>query len=203
MTEAKLDKTRWAEAAVTTNYQTRRVPQRRKAKTPDEALHGRKPDVSHVAVLCCKELSSIQKNVRNNMEPRARKGVFLEYRRAIMGYGVPFGKEVMKRRDVRFDESLVSSTATDAGNANAHPWFNAAGNNSDDQFNLHLARGSPSKRHQHPCVRPRARKSTSRTRWKRRSASSAESSRKCSRRTSRRQSSKLESTRKRATTQGK
>eukprot|EP00170_Pyropia_yezoensis_P004654 contig_18961_g4667 len=127
LAEARLDKTWWAEAAVTANYLTNRVPQRGMATTPYEAFYGKRPNVEHLRVFGCKSWAYNPKDVRNKMEPRAKVGVFVGYGRDKMGYRVRVGNEVVTSRDVFFDESLTPSTkALPTGRTNDSPAHSTA-----------------------------------------------------------------------------
>lgn len=112
LADAKLNDTWWAEAAVTANYVTNRVPQRGKETTPYEAFHGKRPDVGHLRVFGCRAWAYNPAEVRRKMQPRAKQGVFMGYGRNKMGYRARVEGKVITSRDVHFDKSPTPTTTT-------------------------------------------------------------------------------------------
>lgn len=79
LADGKLAKKWWAEAALTANYLSNRVPQRGHDVTPYEAFYGKRPDVSHLRTFGCEAWAYTPGDVRRKMQPRACKGTFLGY----------------------------------------------------------------------------------------------------------------------------
>lgn len=105
MDDSGLDQQWWAEAALTANYLSNRVPQRGQATTPFEAFYGKQPNVAHLRVFGCTAWAYTPKQIRRKMQPRAKRGIFLGYGINQSGYRVLIDGRVSTYRDVRFDES--------------------------------------------------------------------------------------------------
>lgn len=111
MDDSGLEKQWWAEAALTANYLSNRVPQRGQATTPFEAFYGKQPNVSHLRVFGCPAWAYTPKKIRGKMQPRAKRGIFLGYGINQSGYRVLIDGRVGTYRDVRFDETHRAEAA--------------------------------------------------------------------------------------------
>ncbi|POM61253.1 hypothetical protein PHPALM_29758, partial [Phytophthora palmivora] len=105
---ARLDKTFWAEAAMTAIYIKNRLPSPKvPGKTPFEIVYKRKPNVKHMRVFGCKAYVLTPKEKRLKWDPKAREGIFMGYEersKAYRVYDIEAGQVVISR-DVTFDES--------------------------------------------------------------------------------------------------
>lgn len=95
-----------AEAALTANYLSDRVPQRGQATTPFQAFHCKQPSVTHLRVFGCPASAYTPKQIRRKVQPRAKRGIFLGYGIKQTGYRVLSDGRVGTHRDVRCDESV-------------------------------------------------------------------------------------------------
>lgn len=105
MADSGLDQQWWAEAALTANYLSNRVPLRGESMTPFEAFYGLQPNVSHLRVFGCPAWDYTPKQIRRKMQPRAKQGIFLGYGINQSGYRVSIDGKVGSYRDVTFDET--------------------------------------------------------------------------------------------------
>jgi hypothetical protein len=100
----------WPEIVKTAGYLINRTPMKRLGwKTPFEALHGRKPSLSHLHIIGCKAFV-LNYSVPNRMklEPRALVGYLVGYDSTnIWRIWHPTGKTIIRSRDVTFDEGQI------------------------------------------------------------------------------------------------
>jgi hypothetical protein len=104
---AGLPKSYWAEAATVAVYLKNRLIHRILGKTPYEALHGSKPDVSHLRTFGC--LAYAHNPIRQKLDDRARRCIFLGYTETTSIWRL-FDldtKKVLRSRDVKFDENTL------------------------------------------------------------------------------------------------
>ncbi|KAG6590579.1 Copia protein [Phytophthora cinnamomi] len=77
---AGLDKTFWAEAAMTAIYIKNRLPSPKSPdKTPFEIVYKSKPNVKHMRIFGCKAYVLTPKEKRLKWDPKAREGIFMGY----------------------------------------------------------------------------------------------------------------------------
>ncbi|KAG6590542.1 Integrase catalytic core protein [Phytophthora cinnamomi] len=119
---AGLDKTFWAEAAMTAIYIKNRLPSPKSPdKTPFEIVYKSKPNVKHMRIFGCKAYVLTPKEKRLKWDPKAREGIFMGYEersKAYRVYDIEAGQVVISR-DVTFDESSFDdSTAADGEEVN-------------------------------------------------------------------------------------
>ncbi|KAG6578280.1 Copia protein [Phytophthora cinnamomi] len=119
---AGLDKTFWAEAAMTAIYIKNRLPSPKSPdKTPFEIVYKSKPNVKHMRIFGCKAYVLTPKEKRLKWDPKAREGIFMGYEersKAYRVYDIEAGQVVISR-DVTFDESRFDdSTAADGEEVN-------------------------------------------------------------------------------------
>ncbi|CAH0486490.1 unnamed protein product [Peronospora farinosa] len=104
---AKLEKCFWAEAAMTAIYIKNRLPSPKcQDQTPFEIINGHQPSVKNMRVFGCRAYVLTPKEKRFKWDPKARKGLFMEYEevsKAYRIYDIEAGKVVVSR-DVTFDE---------------------------------------------------------------------------------------------------
>src|SRR4051794_35747490 len=97
----------WPETAKTAGYLLNRAPTRQLGwKTPFEALHGRKPDLSHLHIYGCKSFYLLHKIPRKDkLLPRAHIGYLVGYDSTnIFRIWRPDKSRVIRVRDVKFDD---------------------------------------------------------------------------------------------------
>ncbi|KAG6608742.1 Integrase catalytic core protein [Phytophthora cinnamomi] len=119
---AGLDKTFWAEAAITAIYIKNRLPSPKSPdKTPFEIVYKSKPNVKHMRIFGCKAYVLTPKEKRLKWDPKAREGIFMGYEersKAYRVYDIEAGQVVISR-DVTFDESSFDdSKAADGEEVN-------------------------------------------------------------------------------------
>ncbi|KAG6590623.1 Integrase catalytic core protein [Phytophthora cinnamomi] len=119
---AGLDKTFWAEAAMTAIYIKNRLPSPKSPdKTPFEIVYKSKPNVKHMRIFGCKAYVLTPKEKRLKWDPKAREGIFMGYEersKAYRVYDIEAGQVVISR-DVTFDESSFDdSKAADGEEVN-------------------------------------------------------------------------------------
>ncbi|KAG6623218.1 Copia protein [Phytophthora cinnamomi] len=119
---AGLDKTFWAEAAMTAIYIKNRLPSPKSPdKTPFETVYKSKPNVKHMRIFGCKAYVLTPKEKRLKWDPKAREGIFMGYEersKAYRVYDIEAGQVVISR-DVTFDESSFDdSKAADGEEVN-------------------------------------------------------------------------------------
>lgn len=106
---ARLDKSFWAEAAMTAIYIKNRLPSpKSETKTPYEIIHGSKPSVKHMRVFGCLAFVLTPKEKRLKWDAKARPGLFMGYQELSKAYrifDIEAGQVVISR-DVNFDESI-------------------------------------------------------------------------------------------------
>ena len=110
---ARLDKSFWAEAAMTAIYIKNRLPSPKSdTKTPFEMVHKSKPNVKHMHVFDCLAYVLTPKEKRLKWDPKPRPGLFVGYEEASKAYRVYDieGKRIVVSRDVYFDESVVAGS---------------------------------------------------------------------------------------------
>ncbi|KAG6590540.1 Copia protein [Phytophthora cinnamomi] len=104
---AGLDKTFWAEAAMTAIYIKNRLPSPKSPdKTPFEIVYKSKPNVKHMRIFGCKAYVLTPKEKRLKWDPKAREGIFMGYEersKAYRVYDIEAGQVVISR-DVTFDD---------------------------------------------------------------------------------------------------
>ena len=109
MNEKGLPLTFWAEATYTAIYLLNRCPKKAvEKKTPFEAWSGgRKPSVNHLKVFGSMCYAHVPKEMRNKLEPKGEKCVFVRYSTKSKGYRLFSLKrnKVIKSRDVIFAEN--------------------------------------------------------------------------------------------------
>ncbi|KAG6590544.1 putative integrase [Phytophthora cinnamomi] len=110
---AGLDKTFWAEAAMTAIYIKNRLPSPKSPdKTPFEIVYKSKPNVKHMRIFGCKAYDLTPKEKRLKWDPKAREGIFMGYEersKAYQVYDIEAGQVVISR-DVTFDESSFNAS---------------------------------------------------------------------------------------------
>jgi hypothetical protein len=95
----------WGEVVSTAVYLLNRAPTRAvDGRTPYEAWHGKKPEVSHLRVFGCVKPT---KSHAGKLENRSTAMVFLGYEQGMKGYRVydPVANRLQISRDVVFDEN--------------------------------------------------------------------------------------------------
>jgi hypothetical protein len=76
LVESETPNDMWAEAVVTANYTRNRTSVSAHGKTPWEAFHGKKPNVSHLRVFGAPVYMHVPKELRDKLEPVSEKGRF-------------------------------------------------------------------------------------------------------------------------------
>jgi len=97
----------WGEAMNTTVYIKNPCPTKAlNSKTPQEAWSGRKPDVSHLRIFCCKAFAHVPDEKRTKLESKSMPCVFLGYYEGTKAYRLVCleTKRIIKSRDVMFIE---------------------------------------------------------------------------------------------------
>lgn len=107
LSNAKLPKTFWGEAAATACYLINRCPSTAIGlKTPQELWTGKPPDLSNLKVFGCTAFAHVKEG---KLDPRAKKCIFLGYPHGVKGYKLWSHEEGKGRclvsRDVVFNES--------------------------------------------------------------------------------------------------
>ncbi|BBH04991.1 transposable element gene [Prunus dulcis] len=100
----------WAEAVHTAVYLINRCPTRALGdKTPFEAYSGRKPGLAHLKIFGCVCYVHISTKVRQKLDAKSTKGIFVGYAICEKGYRVydPATKKILLSRDVVFDENAT------------------------------------------------------------------------------------------------
>ncbi|KAI5348811.1 hypothetical protein L3X38_001698 [Prunus dulcis] len=100
----------WAEAVHTAVYLLNRCPTRALGdKTPFEAYSGRKPGLAHLKIFGCACYVHIPSEVRQKLDAKSTKGIFVGYAICEKGYRVydPATKKILLSRDVVFDENAA------------------------------------------------------------------------------------------------
>jgi hypothetical protein len=94
---------------VTANYTRNRTPATAHGKTPWEAFHGKKPNVSHLRVFGPPVYMHVPKELRDKLEPVSEKGRFLRYEPDAKAYRILRERDsrVIVSRDVIVDERLA------------------------------------------------------------------------------------------------
>jgi hypothetical protein len=98
----------WGEAVSTAVYLLNRAPTRAvDGRTPYEAWHGKKPEVSHLRVFGCIAHVKPTKPHSGKLEDRSTTMVFLGYEQGTKGYRVydPVANRLQISRDVVFNEN--------------------------------------------------------------------------------------------------
>ncbi|KAF1322207.1 Integrase catalytic core protein, partial [Globisporangium splendens] len=110
---ARLDKSFWAEAAMTAIYIKNRLPSPKSdTKTPFEMVNKSKPSVKHMRVFGCLAYVLTPKEKRLKWDPKSRPGLFMGYEESSKAYRVYDieGDKVMISRDVNFDEAIIGGS---------------------------------------------------------------------------------------------
>ena len=114
-----LGKEFWAEAVATSVYVTNMSPHASvDSKTPHEAWHNTKPDISHLRPFGCLAYCHIPDQRRSKLDAKAIKCIFLGYTQGAKGYRFwnPATRKVVVSRDVVFVESeTYAQIQTDSG----------------------------------------------------------------------------------------
>ncbi|CAL8174177.1 unnamed protein product [Prunus armeniaca] len=100
----------WAEAVHTAIYLLNRCPTRALGdKTPFEAYSGRKPGLAHLKIFGCLCYVHIPSEVRQKLDAKSTKGIFVGYAICEKGYRVYdlATKKIILSRDVVFDENAA------------------------------------------------------------------------------------------------
>ena len=99
----------WAEAINCANYIVNRTPTKALNDiTPEEAWSKIKPDVSHFRVFGSEAWAHIPDEKRKALQPKSEQCIFVGYSEEVKGYRLlqPHSKNIIIRRDVKFDEGL-------------------------------------------------------------------------------------------------
>ena len=108
LVDTKLPHRFWAEALSTAAYLVNRSPTKAVGdKTPFEAWYGKKPSVEHLKVFGCAAYSNVAKDERKELDPKAKKCIFLGYAAQRKGYRLYDSEKssVIFSHDVVFNES--------------------------------------------------------------------------------------------------
>lgn len=110
---AQLDKSFWAEAAMTAIYIKNRLPSPKSdTKTPYQIVYDILPSVKHMRVFGCLAYVLTPREIRSKWDPKSRPGLFMGYQessKAYRVYDIEAGTVVISR-DVTFDESVPGGT---------------------------------------------------------------------------------------------
>jgi hypothetical protein len=101
----------WEEAINYANYIVNFTPTNvLKNITPEEYWTKIKPDVSHFHVFGSIAWAHILDAKRKSLQPKSEKCIFVVYFEDVKGYRIfqPHCKEIIIRRDVKFDENLLA-----------------------------------------------------------------------------------------------
>ena len=99
---SNLSQNLWAEALSTAVYIRNHSPTKAvEDKTPYEAIHGNKPDVSHLRVFGCSSYAHITKDERKKLDMTAKRCVLVGYGTEVKGYRLyePVQDKVLYCRD--------------------------------------------------------------------------------------------------------
>ena len=108
----------WVEAINCENYIVNRTPTKvLKNITPEEAWSSIKPDVSHFHVFGSDAWAHIPDVKHKALEPKSEKCIFVGYSEYVKGYRLlqPKSKNIIIRRDVKFDENISTCEPSSAG----------------------------------------------------------------------------------------
>ncbi|KAM1793542.1 hypothetical protein ACFX11_034116 [Malus domestica] len=100
----------WAESVHTAVYIMNRYPIRTLGDiTPFEAFNGRKPGIAHLKIFGCLCYVHISSELRQKLDAKSVKGIFVGYATCEKGYRVydPLTKKLILSRDVVFDENAA------------------------------------------------------------------------------------------------
>ena len=100
----------WAEASSVAVYIKNRVLHSALGMSPYEALHGKKPDISHLRVFGCAAYAHVPiEKGRQKLDDRAKRCIFIGYTESTSIWKLydPATKRGLTSRDVKFDESIV------------------------------------------------------------------------------------------------
>ncbi|CAL8082731.1 unnamed protein product [Prunus armeniaca] len=77
--------------------------------TSFKAYSGRKPGISHLKIFGCLSYMHIPREVRQKLDAKSTKGIFVGYATCEKGYRVydPITKKLLLSRDVVFDENIA------------------------------------------------------------------------------------------------
>ncbi|KAD6119425.1 hypothetical protein E3N88_10696 [Mikania micrantha] len=104
----KVPQNMWGEAVRHSTYVLNRVPTLSlKDQTPYEAIHGRKPVLSHLRVFGCLAFAKIPQVNLKKLDDRSKALVYLGTEPGTKGYRLfdPENKRLVVSRDVKFDET--------------------------------------------------------------------------------------------------
>ena len=107
MFQANVPKRFWSDAVATACYLINRTPTKVLGDhAPFEVLNKHKPSVGHLSVFGCLCYVLIPGQIRNKLEARSTKAVFIGYSTTQKGYKCydPEGRRVLVSRDVKFVE---------------------------------------------------------------------------------------------------
>ena len=98
LADAKLPQRFWAEALSTAVFLHNWSPMKVvKGTTPFEAWTAQKPKVSHLRAFRCAAYAHIPKDERQNLDPKARKCIFLGYGSETKGYRIQRERVIFSR----------------------------------------------------------------------------------------------------------
>ena len=116
---ANLDKSFWAEAAMTAIYIKNRLPSpKSESKTPVEIVTKSKPSVKQMRVFGCLAYVLTPKEKRTKWDAKSRPGLFVGYEESSKAYRI-FDIErgqVVISRDVNFDETIIGGAILNNSN---------------------------------------------------------------------------------------
>jgi len=104
--DSKLPPSFWAEALLCFSYTWNRVCHQGQSKTPFELFYGNKPSVRHLQIFGTEVYIGTPYHLRNKLQNRAKKGIFIGYALQTRGYRVwlPNERKVIETANVRFAE---------------------------------------------------------------------------------------------------
>jgi hypothetical protein len=108
----------WAEAINCANYIVNHTPTKAlKNITSEESWTKIKPDVSHFHVFGSIAWAHIPDEKQKELQPKSEKCIFVGYSEDVKGYILlqPHCNEIILRRDVKFDENILSCEPNSAG----------------------------------------------------------------------------------------
>jgi hypothetical protein len=108
----------WEEACNTTMHIQNRSPHKALGrKIPEEVFIGRRPEIGHFMVFGCLVHCHVPSKKRKKLEATANKKIFVGYNENSKAYKVyiPSLRNIVVRRDVRFEEDKALRKAHDTG----------------------------------------------------------------------------------------
>ena len=100
----------WAKACGTVVYVQNRSPHRRLGDiTPEEALTGEKPEISHLRIFGCPIYIHVPREKRMKLDPFGKQGIFVGYSELAKVYRIyiPDQRKMELSRDITFEEDVV------------------------------------------------------------------------------------------------